>query len=109
MAWSSALKTAISLYKKEEYEECITHTRTVLKDNTPNYARVRYCSLLACCIKDWYEAEVFNPSLLPKIILLTNINYRKCVLTRKTHMLLGVFSIAIIQAWKECGRIYALL
>lgn len=58
MRWTSDLDTAINLYNAEKYEECIAHIKTVFRDNTPNYARVRYHSLLACCLEDWYEAEV---------------------------------------------------
>jgi hypothetical protein len=60
MSWSTELDTAIGLYNAEEYEECIAHIRAVYRDNTPNYARVRYRSLLAYCLDDWYEAEVCN-------------------------------------------------
>lgn len=52
MPWSAELKSAIDLYNAEQYEECIAHIKAVFRDNTPNYARVRYHSLLACCLDD---------------------------------------------------------
>lgn len=58
MSWSTELDTAIDLYNAEDHKECIAQIRSVYRDNTPNYARVRYSSLLACCLDDWDEAEV---------------------------------------------------
>jgi hypothetical protein len=72
MAWPPALNTAIDLYNTDKHEECITHIRTVLRDNTPNYARVRYYTLLACCLDDWYEVGVCRPVMKPSF-LPTNI------------------------------------
>jgi hypothetical protein len=55
--WHAELDTAIDLYRAEKFEECIAHTNTVFRDNTPLYPRLRYCMLLASCLDDWYEAE----------------------------------------------------
>lgn len=55
--WPAELDTAIDLYQAEKFQECITHTRTVCRDNTPLYPRLRYHILLASCLDDWHEAE----------------------------------------------------
>jgi hypothetical protein len=55
--WHAELDTAIDLYRAEKFEECIAHTNTVFRDNTPLYPRMRYFMLLASCLDDWYEAE----------------------------------------------------
>jgi hypothetical protein len=55
--WHAELDTAIDLYRAEKFQECIAHTRTVFRDNTPLYPRLRYYMLLACCLDDWHEAE----------------------------------------------------
>lgn len=55
--WYAELDTAIDLYRAEKFEECIAHTDTVFRDNTPLYPRLRYHMLLASCLDDWYEAE----------------------------------------------------
>lgn len=55
--WHAELDTAIDLYRAKKFEECIAHTNTVFRDNTPLYPRLRYCMLLASCLDDWYEAE----------------------------------------------------
>jgi hypothetical protein len=55
--WHAELDTAIDLYRAEKFEECIAHTNTVFRDNTPLYPRLRYYMLLASCLDDWYEAE----------------------------------------------------
>jgi hypothetical protein len=57
MTWRIELDTAIDLYRAEMFEKCIAHTRTVSRDNTPLYPRLRYYMLLACCLDDWHEAE----------------------------------------------------
>jgi hypothetical protein len=57
MKWHAELDTAIDLYQAERFEECIAHTNTVFRGNTPLYPRLRYCMLLASCLDDWYEAE----------------------------------------------------
>jgi len=55
--WPAELDRAIDLYRAEKFQECIAHTRTVCRDNTPLYPRLRYHILLASCLDDWHEAE----------------------------------------------------
>jgi len=55
--WPAELDRAIDLYRAEKIQECIAHTRTVCRDNTPLYPRLRYHILLASCLDDWHEAE----------------------------------------------------
>jgi hypothetical protein len=55
--WPAELDRAIDLYRVEKFRECIAHTRTVCRDNTPLYPRLRYRILLASCLDDWHEAE----------------------------------------------------
>jgi hypothetical protein len=55
--WPAELDRAIDLYRAERFQECSAHTRTVCRDDTPLYPRLRYHILLASCLDDWHEAE----------------------------------------------------
>ncbi|THV79986.1 hypothetical protein D6D29_06473 [Aureobasidium pullulans] len=57
MNWVDELEKAIELINAEEFDNCVAHVNTVLRDTTPDYPRIRYYALLALCISDWREAE----------------------------------------------------
>ncbi|THY88000.1 hypothetical protein D6C93_07375 [Aureobasidium pullulans] len=57
MNWVNELEKAIELINAEEFDNCVAHVNTVLRDTTPGYPRIRYYALLALCISDWREAE----------------------------------------------------
>ncbi|THX17276.1 hypothetical protein D6D13_00646 [Aureobasidium pullulans] len=57
MNWVDELEKAIKLINAEEFDNCVAHVNTVLRDTTPGYPRIRYYALLALCISDWREAE----------------------------------------------------
>ncbi|CAD0011895.1 unnamed protein product [Aureobasidium pullulans] len=58
MNWVDELEKAIELINAEEFDNCVAHVNTVLRDTTPDYPRIRYYALLALCISDWREAEL---------------------------------------------------
>lgn len=58
MNWVNELEKAIELINAEEFDNCVAHVNTVLRDTTPVYPRIRYYALLALCTSDWREAEV---------------------------------------------------
>ncbi|THZ80875.1 hypothetical protein D6C84_07053 [Aureobasidium pullulans] len=58
MNWVDELEKAIELINAEEFDNCVAHVNTVLRDTTPGYPRIRYYALLALGISDWREAEV---------------------------------------------------
>ncbi|THY94225.1 hypothetical protein D6C95_05690 [Aureobasidium pullulans] len=58
MNWVNELEKAIELINAEEFDNCVAHVNTVLRDTTPGYPRIRYYALLALCISDWREAEI---------------------------------------------------
>lgn len=47
MNWVNELEKAIELINAEEFDNCVAHVNTVLRDTTPGYPRIRYYALLA--------------------------------------------------------------
>ncbi|THW01455.1 hypothetical protein D6D26_05101 [Aureobasidium pullulans] len=58
MNWVNELEKAIELINAEEFDNCVAHVNTVLRDTTPGYPRMGYYALLALCISDWRETEI---------------------------------------------------
>jgi hypothetical protein len=84
MGWSDELKVAIDLFNQGENARCIAFINRVLRDNTPNYLRIRYNAILARCIVDWREAEVgYMAFRMCPVPILTCLSYRQNATSQK--------------------------